>query len=105
MPIEYNITGLRNAAAVSLKISMDSSSRACSISLTIGTFLIVIDRPSHVSAKSIDSGKSRALTAICKPAQKGRGPQTSFAMTKSRAPISPKDGVGGAPVSSKVLFP
>jgi hypothetical protein len=28
LPIEYSITGFRNAAAVSLKISMDSFSRA-----------------------------------------------------------------------------
>jgi hypothetical protein len=39
-PIEYNITGLRNAAAVSLKISMDSFSRAFSTEGEEITFLL-----------------------------------------------------------------
>ena len=42
LPIEYNITGFRNAAAVSLKISIDSFSRASSTDGDEFTFPIVV---------------------------------------------------------------
>jgi hypothetical protein len=42
LPIEYNITGLRKAAAVSLKISIDSFSRASNTEEELITLLIVV---------------------------------------------------------------
>jgi hypothetical protein len=42
LPIEYNITGLRKAAAVSLNISIDSFSRAYNTEGELITLLIVV---------------------------------------------------------------
>lgn len=42
LPIEYSITGFLNAAAVSLKISMDSFSRALKTEDDLITSLIVV---------------------------------------------------------------